>query len=505
MMNTEPDKPVIGLEDETAFEESLVYDTDFCTEKTEIIDATAAPSETESAPPAPPPSWIGKKLGHFKLLRLIGEGVMGRVIQALDVNLQRIVALKVLRKRIPGIDEQERVNQFLREARAAAQIEHPNVVRIHEINQVNGWWYIAMEMVDGDNLKSVIKATGSLPPQRVCPLIADAATALAVAHDLGILHRDVKPGNLMIHRNGRCKLTDFGLVRIEDPNDPFDFTNKSVGTPHFMAPEVIQRKKQTSAIDIYSLGATLYYALTGSPPFRGKTLKEVFKKHLEMPPPDVCEQVPECSASLAELIQRMMAKNPASRPSATDLAAALRAESIGMFSDDSGILTPGGSGISTLIGTQAESSGIMADSTRLEQTTILKPESKIGRLSRSRWFWVGSAVTCLAVAGIVVAFFWLRHLPKDITKQFQDAPASYGVLPPNTVPKPVPADPKPPAFSWVGKKDPTGFQFVASKQGLHFYPIDDPTAALIRWEDFVGYRTAADAQADGKSPIRQTP
>ena len=122
-MNTEPEKPDVGLEDEEAFEESLVYDTDFCTEETEIIDASAATSESEAAPAVPVlPSWIGKRLGHFKLLRLIGEGVMGRVIQALDVNLQRIVALKVLRKRVPGIDEQERVNQFLREARAAAQI-----------------------------------------------------------------------------------------------------------------------------------------------------------------------------------------------------------------------------------------------------------------------------------------------------------------------------------------------------------------------------------------------
>ena len=502
-MNVEPEKPEVGLEDEEAFEKSLVYDTDFCTEETQIIEASVTPSEADAAPVRPTmPSWIGKRLGHFKLLRLIGEGVMGRVIQALDVNLQRIVALKVLRKRVPGINEQERVNQFLREARAAAQIEHPNVVRIYEINQYNGWWYIAMEMVDGDSLRNVIKATGSLPPRRACPLIADAATALAVAHDLGILHRDVKPGNLMIHRNGRCKLTDFGLVRVEDPNDPFDFTNKSVGTPHFMAPEVIQRKKQTSAIDIYSLGATLYYALTGRPPFRAKTLKEVFKKHLEAPVPDVRELVGGCSASLAELIQRAMAKNPTDRPAAADLAAALRAESIGMFPDDSGFLAPGGSGIGTQLGAQAGKSGVMADSARLEQTTILKPKTKIARWLRSRWFWASAGVACLAVVGVLVGVLWLRHLPEDITKQFQDAPETYGVLAPREIPKPVPAGGEPPAFSWVGKVDPTGFKFVASKRGVHFYPIDDPAAVLIRQEDFVGYRTAAAAQADGKIPIR---
>ena len=123
---------------------------------------------------------------------------MGMVIQALDIHLQRLVALKVLRKRIAGLDEAKRVEQFLREARGAALIEHPNVVRIYEINQHAGWWYIAMEMVDGENMKQVVSAIGRLPPDRACPLIADAATALAVAHELAIIHRDVKPTNLMI-------------------------------------------------------------------------------------------------------------------------------------------------------------------------------------------------------------------------------------------------------------------------------------------------------------------
>jgi len=144
--------------DEAEFEASLVSD----------VDAGLVEAETrivESKPPPPPqpqppqptkklaqPAWVGKVLGHFKLLRLIGEGKMGRVIQAQDINLQRLVALKILGKRMKGISANRRVNQFLREARAAAQIEHPNVIRIYEINQHDGWWYIAMEMLDGGNL-----------------------------------------------------------------------------------------------------------------------------------------------------------------------------------------------------------------------------------------------------------------------------------------------------------------------------------------------------------------
>ena len=162
-------------------------------------------------------------MGHFKLLRLIGQGAMGMVIQAEDINLRRIVALKVLRKQLTtGEKGKKAVEQFLREARAAAALEHPNIVRVFEINQHAGWWYIAMEMVEGNSLQAIVKATGCLPPMRACPIIADAAQGLEAAHELGMIHRDIKPGNILVSRNGRGKLTDFGLVRIEDPSDPDD-------------------------------------------------------------------------------------------------------------------------------------------------------------------------------------------------------------------------------------------------------------------------------------------
>ncbi|MHC4150848.1 MAG: serine/threonine-protein kinase [Planctomycetota bacterium] len=241
-MDYEEEKSLI---DEAEFEASLItdFDSKLFSAETEIID-------TSKIPPRPPsdtvekkqPNWAGKKLGHFKLMRLIGEGKMGRVIQSQDINLQRIVALKILNKRIPGVDEQQRVLQFLREARAAAKLEHPNVVRIYEINQHDGWWYIAMEMLEGKNLRTIVKAAGPLAQPRACTLIADASNALAAAHELGIIHRDIKPTNLMLTRSGRCKLTDFGLVRLDDPNDPFDFTDKAVGSPQFMAPEMINRE-----------------------------------------------------------------------------------------------------------------------------------------------------------------------------------------------------------------------------------------------------------------------
>jgi serine/threonine protein kinase len=381
-MNSDPDIEQDGSSNEVEFEASLISDVESVlpTAETHIVESAEEPPKTREQKSArKQPAWVGKILGHFKLLRLIGEGKMGRVIQAKDVNLQRIVALKILRKRIPWLEDRERVRQFLQEARAAAQIEHPNVVRIYEINQHDGWWYIAMEMLEGENLRKLVNAVGSLPPHRACQLLADAAVALAVAHDLGIIHRDVKPTNLMLTRHGRCKVTDFGLVRLDDPNDPFDLKSRIVGTPQFIAPEVISQREQTPAIDIYSLGATLYYALTGKPPYEGKELKEILKKHVQAPIPDVRKSLPECSVSLATLVRNAMAKDPSERPTATDFAAVLRAEVIMWQSEDSSILIPGGPSVT---GYPADSIDIITKA-GVDQAHVVGSEAWITQLLKS--------------------------------------------------------------------------------------------------------------------------
>jgi len=507
-MSNEPDIEQGGSADEAEFEASLIADADVeLTEaETKIVEAEKGPSKgKEEAPAGKQPAWAGKVLGHFKLLRLLGEGKMGRVIQAKDINLQRIVALKILRKRIPWLKDSERVRQFLQEARAAAQIEHPNVVRIYEINQHDGWWYIAMEMLEGENIRRLVSATGPLRADRACRLLADAAAGLAVAHSLGIIHRDVKPTNLMLTRHGRCKVTDFGLVRLDDPSDPFDLEGKIVGSPPFIAPEVISRGEQTAAIDIYSLGATLYYALTGKAPYSGKELKQILRKHLEAPVPDIRRLLPGCSASLASLVGRAMAKEPSERPTATDFAAALRAEVIMWQSEHPGNGTPGGSGVAAVA---------------TDSTVLVSPEPVGGavaggglesaaRILRSRRTWAAAAVA----AGLIVAVVILLSLfgrgggvepaPEivDLGKYFPGAVETYGVLPPGARCEAAEAGTdEPPGFSWVGKVDTTGRLFAASKSGRYFYAIDDPDAALIRTEDLITYQTAAEARADGRIP-----
>lgn len=514
-MLDDPDKAQAGLEDEAAFEGSLISESIIDLQPVEGGESSLAPSE---APPETPPAetgrqpaWAGRMLGHFKLLRRLGSGAMGMVVQAMDVNLQRIVALKILRKRIRGADQQKRVEQFLREARAAAQIEHPNVVRIHEINQHGGWWYIAMEMLEGETLSRVVRATGPLPPERACPLLADAATALSVAHELGIVHRDVKPANLIIGRNGRCKLTDFGLVRLNDPNDPFDFTNKSVGTPQFIAPEMILRREPTPALDVYSLGATLYYALVGRPPYTGKKIDDIIDQHLKAPPPDLLRELPECPASLARLVQRAMAKDPAERPTAADFAAALTAEAIAWRAEETEALGSG-SGVVGPASGQGEAPTGRAKVTA-DAPTVILPAPRPGRPAlsfRSVWALIGLACPVIVALWALTVFLGGPRHPGEpaapdaagLAQRFAGAPETYGVLPPGAIPKPAGAAAEPPPFSWVGKVNTTDLRFAASRRGRHFYPIDDPRAALIRLEDFVGYKTAAQAVSDGKDPAR---
>jgi len=468
-----------GLDDEQAFEASLTSDT-LTEEDTQIhLDNGHEPPRVEIV--GSQPAWVGKRMGRFKLMRLLGEGAMGRVVQALDVNLRRIVAIKVLRKRVTGIDQQHAVEQFLREARAAAAIEHPNIVRIFEINEHAGWWYIAMEMVEGGTLREIIKAAGPMPPSRACMFIADAAGALAAAHQRGIIHRDVKPNNLMISREGRCKLSDFGLVRYDDPNDPFDFTDKSVGTPKYMSPEIIRQEAPTAAADIYSLGATLYYALTGHGPFTAESLTKLCKKHLDEPPPDVRDQVPEASVSLARLVQLMLSKDPAERPSAVDVAAALRGEVIDHPEDASGSYPLGG----TVTGRGAH-----------EKTRVFDWKKR----RRSIWLGVGLLVIALgAAAGVLVS--QRPAGPTPLSSMYPQAPASYGTRHADQPPPQTDTERPAPPFSWVGKvQPPADAKFVASESGYHYWPLDAAQARLIRADLVVFYPTEQAAQNAGKEP-----
>jgi len=210
-----------------------------------------------------PTEWIDKKLGRYEIKSVLGQGAMGYVYEAFDRELRRTVALKILPRRVQPEHEPVGLKLFLQEARAAARLSHPNVVTILEVGSENGVYYFAMERVHGVTLASLVTDHGPLPAGQACYVIAHAARALAAAHALGIVHRDVKPSNLMIDAAGHVKVTDFGLATLADVASPKELENAPVGTPGWISPEVARGEKGTASSDIYGLGLVLYFALIG--------------------------------------------------------------------------------------------------------------------------------------------------------------------------------------------------------------------------------------------------
>lgn len=501
--------PKAGLEDEKAFADTLSTDPGVAEKPSptpEVTAAKTAPAAAKSDSRQPP--WVGRIMGHFKLLRLIGEGSMGLVIQAEDIHLKRIVALKVLRKQLATSERGKKaIEQFIREARAAALIEHPNIVRVFEVNQHGEWWYIAMEMVTGNSLQAIIKAAGPLPASRACPIIADAATGLQVAHELGMIHRDIKPGNILVTRNGHGKVSDFGLVRVDDPDDPVDsYERQSIGTPYFMAPEVIRRGTIGPAVDIYSLGGTLYYVLAGRPPYNADSVKELLRQHLHADPPNLQWDLAYDAPNLTALVRRMMAKNPLDRPTAAEVAAILHAEAIAVAPESSGFTAPGGSTLGTDWQGLGQKTGTVLSSSTVQSisATPLKRWDWIRCKIATRWGVVSALAILLILCGLAFWLFQPKTPPRQdrraVDRLFPNAPESYGTQPPGFVPVPSRTATDVPGFSWKGKMDVTGVRYIASRTGDYFYPIDDKRAVLIRADQCVLYPSADQARKDGKQP-----
>lgn len=274
--------------------------------------------------------WKGKKIGHFKLIDMLGRGAMAWVFRAEDLNLGRHVALKIFPTQVKKGETTTRLERFLREAKAQSTLEHPGIVRVFEAGESGGWCYIAMELVEGGSLEKLISASGPLDVVRAAQVIAEVGEALEFAHDHGVIHRDVKPANVMLARGGRAKLGDFGLAFRSDPSDSFYLNDEPVGTAFYIAPEVVRGKPATPQSDLYGLGATLYFLLTGNPPYAGSSRQKVIRQHLHAPVPDIREARPDVPDSLAQVIAKAMAKNPEDRFLSTEqFAKVLRVYTIG--------------------------------------------------------------------------------------------------------------------------------------------------------------------------------
>ncbi len=270
----------------------------------------------------------GTEIGQYRIEGVIGAGSMGDVFRGVDLGLNRRVAVKILSERHK--DSNELRARFTREGRAVAAIQHPNVVQVFATGTFQDRPYIAMELLEGTDLASAIDTQGPLPQLDVAKAILDAARGLHAAAKAGLIHRDVKPSNLVLLGDGRVKVTDFGLAKPVDPGSEPSLTALGVvvGTPDYIAPEQARGETIDERVDIYALGGTLYFLLAGMPPFRTGVAAEdkylkVVARHLKNPPPDARDRNPAADAELAELARAMMAKKPAERPDYAALIARL--------------------------------------------------------------------------------------------------------------------------------------------------------------------------------------
>ena len=263
-----------------------------------------------------------RTLGNYEILTELGRGGMGVVYKARDLSLQRYVALKVLPRHLAS--NEVHVARFVREARAAAQLNHPNIAHVYDIGSGQGRYYIAMELVNGQALAERIRAHGPIPCQEALEITRQVAEALAVAHAAGVIHRDIKPANIMIDEAGRVKVMDFGLAKFQGATTGISMTGAVLGTPLYMAPEQFQGTNVDERADIYSLGVTLYEMLAGEPPFNADTPLGLMYQVVEKPIPDLATLVTVPPVAVRQVVARMTAKKPEDRyPSAQALLADL--------------------------------------------------------------------------------------------------------------------------------------------------------------------------------------
>jgi eukaryotic-like serine/threonine-protein kinase len=274
---------------------------------------------------------------RYELEELVGTGGMSSVYRAHDRLLERDVALKVLHQQF--VADTDYVERFRREARSVAQLSHPNIVTVIDRGEQDGRQFIVFEYINGENLKALVEREGPLPEQDAVRLALQIARALGFAHDNGLVHRDVKPQNVLLNGDGQAKVTDFGIARSLDVKGGLTQTGTVMGTSDYIAPEQARGSRADAQSDIYSLGAVLYELLTGEVPFPGDNFVAVAMRHINEPPPSVRERRPDVSPRLDALIRRAMAKEPRDRFGSMDELCAELIACLGPETDASGAQT----------------------------------------------------------------------------------------------------------------------------------------------------------------------
>ncbi|HEY3321358.1 MAG TPA: serine/threonine-protein kinase [Planctomycetota bacterium] len=263
------------------------------------------------------------QMGRYRLEKRLG-GVMGIVYRGIDTETGNAIALKILPRSFAY--EASFVERFKREVKATSALSHPNIVKTYDAGIEHGVFYLATEFIDGESLNQRLKREGALP-EKECLRIALAVTSgLAHAHSRSVLHRDVKPENILLGKNGDVKLSDFGLAKILEDHQQITAEGIAVGTPHYIAPEQARALKDTdSRADLYALGATLFHVMTGRLPYEGDDGAEIMRRHVFEDTPDPLKIKPDMTPAIAAMLVKLMSKNPAQRyQSADELAAEIQ-------------------------------------------------------------------------------------------------------------------------------------------------------------------------------------
>ena len=266
---------------------------------------------------------IGMKLGHYEVMKRLGRGGMGSVYLAHDRSLDRLVALKVM---LASLAQDESVfTRFKREARAVAQLNHPNIVQVYSVGVDKNTPFIAMEFVDGESVEAMLLRQRQCPWQQAISVAAQVAAALECAHEKGIIHRDIKPSNLLMDTRGRVRVADFGLAKVDTAATQLTSAGVLMGTPHYMSPEQCGTDEVGPSSDLFSLGVVLYEMLAGQRPFTGETPAGLVRSITLDTPRSIAELVPDLPPEVSRLVMRLLAKTPDTRfPSGRELGLALQ-------------------------------------------------------------------------------------------------------------------------------------------------------------------------------------
>jgi len=322
----------------------------------------------------------GKLYGdRYRLVKRIATGGMGEVWQAQDEVILRQVAIKILKQQYMG--DPDFVERFRTEAKHAAMINHDGIANVYDYGEDDGSAYLVMELVPGESLSSILEREKTLPEQQVISIIAQTALALDAAHREGLVHRDVKPGNLLISPDGQVKITDFGIARVANQVS-LTQTGQVMGTVQYLAPEQATGKPASAAGDIYSLGIVAYEALAGRRPFKGETQMAIAMAQINETPPPLPETI---DPKLVKLVMDCMAKKPDQRPSSA-LALAARAEALLANSP-----------------THIPINAVIPPATRevSDETTVIDTDTKPTAPVPAVWPWIALVVILLSTIAVI--------------------------------------------------------------------------------------------------------